>query len=296
MSESIDYSEQERELEIAEEVVPTPLTTYLRCPMCHQEMPYHLNIHGVTSFNEVISPSVPVILEPAVLPLSPKLEKSVVKRGEFRWRKVMEKSGKMRWVQQPAELEGTAELVPLIERSLLKRLKASDNLQGLAVEDKKAWLQMQCDDRRISFLRECLTLVIDRANILQDSYSQFITTDGFDFHKEIKIFFVGEVAQDAGGLMREWVTEITKVIFTESTGLFKWSRGEHDASYFINPKAKQTYPDFEHLGLLRFAGAILGKAIFEKIPVIPTLARPLLRRLLMTPYEPCLEDLRDYDF
>ena len=46
----------------------------------------------------------------------------------------------MRWVQQPAELEGTAELVPLVERSLLKRLKPSDNLQGLAIEDKKAWL------------------------------------------------------------------------------------------------------------------------------------------------------------
>jgi len=155
---------------------------------------------------------------------------------------------------------------------------------------------MQCDDRRISFLRECLTLVIDRANILQDSYSQFITTDGFDFHKEIKIFFVGEVAQDAGGLMREWVTEITKVIFSETTGLFKWSRGEHDASYLIYSKAKQSYPDFEHLGLLRFAGAILGKAIFEKIPVIPTLCRPLLRRLLMTPNDPTLEDLRDYDY
>lgn len=155
---------------------------------------------------------------------------------------------------------------------------------------------MQCDDRRISFLRECLTLVIDRANILQDSYSQFITTDGFDFHKEIKIFFVGEVAQDAGGLMREWVTEITKVIFSETTGLFKWSLGEHDASYFINSKAKQSYPDFEHLGLLRFAGAILGKAIFEKIPVIPTLCRPLLRRLLMAPDDPTLEDLRDYDY
>ena len=39
-----------------------------------------------------------------------------------------------------------------------------------------------------------MTLVIDRENILADSYSQFISTDGFDFHKEIKIFFVGEVA------------------------------------------------------------------------------------------------------
>jgi hypothetical protein len=32
-------------------------------------------------------------------------------------------------------------------------------------------------------------------------------------HKEIKIFYIGEVAMDAGGLMRQWVTDITKIIF-----------------------------------------------------------------------------------
>jgi hypothetical protein len=62
-------------------------------------MPYHLNIHGVTSFNEIISPSIPVILEPALLEASPKLEKNMIQKGELRWRKVKEKSGRIRWVQ-----------------------------------------------------------------------------------------------------------------------------------------------------------------------------------------------------
>jgi len=39
-------------------------------------------------------------------------------------------------------------------------------------------------------------------------------------HKEIKIFYVGEVALDAGGLMREWLTELTKALFSEEVGLF----------------------------------------------------------------------------
>lgn len=64
----------------------------------------------------------------------------------------------------------------------------------LDIEEKKQWLEIHCDLLRISFLRESLTLVIDRAHILSDSYAQFLTTDGFDFHKEVKIFFVGEVA------------------------------------------------------------------------------------------------------
>jgi hypothetical protein len=37
-------------------------------------------------------------------------------------------------------------------------------------------------------------LVIDREKILRDSFEQFRTTDAFDLHKEIKIFYIGEVA------------------------------------------------------------------------------------------------------
>jgi hypothetical protein len=60
-------------------------------------------------------------------------------------------------------------------------------------------------------------------------------------HKEIKIFYVNEVAQDAGGLMREWVTELTKALFSDETGLFKMTKGKEDVSYYPNPKAKQIY-------------------------------------------------------
>jgi len=39
-----------------------------------------------------------------------------------------------------------------------------------------------------------ITLVIEREHILRDSFEQFRTTDSFDLHKEIKIFYVDEVA------------------------------------------------------------------------------------------------------
>ena len=129
---------------------------------------------------------------------------------------------------------------------------------------------------------------------MSDSYHQFITTDGFDFHKEIKIFFVGEVAQDAGGLMREWITELTKSIFNDQTGLFKLCRGQNDTSYFLNSKAKNIFSDFEHLSYFRFAGSILGKAIFEKIPIIAKLNKILLRNIVGN-LQISLSDLKDYD-
>ncbi len=43
-------------------------------------------------------------------------------------------------------------------------------------------------------MHDSLTLVIEREHILRDSYFQWLTMDGFDFNKEIKIHFVGEQA------------------------------------------------------------------------------------------------------
>lgn len=152
--------------------------------------------------------------------------------------------------------------------------------KDLDIEEKKLWMEAKCDEHRIHFMRDGLTLVIDRVNILQDSYQQYITADGFDFHKELKIFFVGEVAQDAGGLMREWITELTKKLYNDETGLFRLFRGEHDTSYYFNTNSKFQYPDYEHLGYFRFAGSILAKALFDKIPIPTKLNRILFRKIV----------------
>lgn len=40
------------------------------------------------------------------------------------------------------------------------------------------------------------------------------------------------------------------------------------------------FPDFEHLGYYRFTGSIIGKALFEKIPILAKLNKVLLRALV----------------
>jgi hypothetical protein len=83
-------------------------------------------------------------------------------------------------------------------------------VKKLPLEEKKKWIEFKCDESRISYLQDSLTLVIDRKHILRDSYNQWVTySHDFDFKKEIKIYFIGESAQDAGGLMREWITQLT---------------------------------------------------------------------------------------
>lgn len=49
-------------------------------------------------------------------------------------------------------------------------------------------------------------------------------------------------------------------------GLFKILQGQSDCYYFPNPCAKYLHPE-HHLEYFRFAGQVLAKAMFEKIPV-----------------------------
>lgn len=66
-------------------------------------------------------------------------------------------------------------------------------------------------------MEDSITLVISRENIIEDTINQISSTDGFDLHKEIKIFFVDEEAQDAGGVFKEWIFHVIQEIFTGST-------------------------------------------------------------------------------
>jgi len=84
------------------------------------------------------------------------------------------------------------------------RLVPIDRVKEFTIEDKKLWLEFKCEESRLSC--EYVTLVIDRSEIIRDSFNQYLTADGFDFKKEIKIYFVGENSQDSAGLLREWLT------------------------------------------------------------------------------------------
>lgn len=62
-------------------------------------------------------------------------------------------------------------------------------------------------------------LLVERGqHLLRDSYLQ---GKNLDFKRKIKIHFMDEQALDAGGPLREWLTELTKILFSDEEGLFK---------------------------------------------------------------------------
>ena len=104
----------------------------------------------------------------------------------MRWSKKANKDGRVSWTQKKSTIKDTPFMS--IKDMNLHRAKL------LPLEEKKIWFETKCQERRISFLQDSITLVIEREHILRDSFEQFRTTDDFDLHKEIKIFYVNEVA------------------------------------------------------------------------------------------------------
>jgi hypothetical protein len=102
--------------------------------------------------------------------------------------------------------ETSFELVPTPLQLVNIRRIPIDRVRELSVEEKKHWLEGKCEERRESYQGEYLSLVIEREHLVRDSFYQYMTTDGFDFHKRLKIHLDGECGQDEDTLRREWIT------------------------------------------------------------------------------------------
>lgn len=122
--------------------------------------------------------------------------------------------------------------------------------------------------------------------------SSLIQSKKVNMYKQVKIEFAGDKVNDAGGLLREWMHMVIKEMFDEFTGMFQLCKTDE-----IMYKLKWDEDIDEQFSsqLLILFGVILGKAIFEKIPINSYLDRTLLRQLLSTDGEITLSDVFGYD-
>ena len=103
---------------------------------------------------------------------------------------------------------------------------------------------------------------------------------------------MGDKVNDAGGLLREWMHMVIKDMFDEFTGMFQLCNTD-DVMYKL--KWDEDIDEEFSCELLILFGVILGKAIFEKIPINSYLDRTLLRQLLSVQAEISLADVFGYD-
>lgn len=117
-----------------------------------------------------------------------------------------------------------------------------------------------------------LNIHISRSAILKESLVQILNLSSMELRSEFHVMFNGEIAHDAGGLTKEWLGLLINEVFNEKNGLFRLSNS-------CEPRYLPT-PHNENVEYYFLTGLVLGKAIFENIPLNCALCKPLLKHLL----------------
>jgi len=107
-------------------------------------------------------------------------------------------------------------------------------------------------------------------------------TDSANLRKIFRFEFIDEPAVDAGGVAREFFELAINAVFKPGLALFAKAHTESH-TYWINRHSSVAHPGHEDLHYMRFAGRLLGKALFDGHTTGAYLARPLLKHLLRAP-------------
>ena len=140
-------------------------------------------------------------------------------------------------------------------KTILPRGKADGTF-----EEKVQYLRYNLNERKIDWTKGSDKISVNRENILEQSINQFKKINPF---KELKIDFKGEVSQDAGGLIREWLTVLFNILLDEKSNLFEKSDTD-EISYIIKSCSNQNLQNNEKY---EFTGKLLAKALLENLTV-----------------------------
>ena len=121
---------------------------------------------------------------------------------------------------------------------------------------------------------------IKRKYIFEDGYKELSKIA--DLRGKMHIVFINELGnvedgQDAGGLFKEFLTQLIEIVFNPDYGLFITT--PVDLELFPNPNSRALFGQ-EDLNFYRFLGRILGRAVYDGITVNPQFARFFLRKLI----------------
>ena len=170
----------------------------------------------------------------------------------------------------------------------------NDDLEAVAAlpfREKQVWFERHVVKR--GSVRP-LTIEVRRSNALADSIRRFENASLWRLaNAPLRVRFRGEVAIDAGGVVREWFEVVARALFEDADiGAFE-AKPEAGYAANVNPVSGNAHYDakrraklglaIDHLRLFRFAGRFVAKALRDQIPLPVTLALPLLKHVLAVP-------------
>jgi hypothetical protein len=104
-----------------------------------------------------------------------------------------------------------------------------------------------------------LRLSVRRQNIFEDSFQKLRFCSAAEMRRPISVTFHGEDGIDAGGVAREWYSELAKEIFNANYCLFDNATNDN-VTFQPNP---YSHINSHHLDYFKFIGRIIGKAICD---------------------------------
>ncbi|XP_075971784.1 HECT and RLD domain containing E3 ubiquitin ligase 4 isoform X1 [Anticarsia gemmatalis] len=117
-----------------------------------------------------------------------------------------------------------------------------------------------------------LNLTVSRDHIVRDTVTQISNHETSQLKKPLRVEFIGEEAEDAGGVKKEFFMLLLKEIFDPVYGMFKQSEETNMIWFSNNP--------FEDDIMYYLIGAIYGLAIYNSIIIYVPFPLVLYKKLL----------------
>lgn len=194
--------------------------------------------------------------------------------------------------------------------------------QAMQFDQKVRWFEEKCQQLRYNWERGHIQVRVRRSNLLEDSVDLFKSLGQEDFRKIWQVQFIDEPGLDAGGLSREWFQLLSSEIFDPDTGLFRCSQ-TNQMAFEADPSSSKLLTlslrfvsllprkadknlvrlcyfkvhwgtdTFSGSNLYRFAGQVLGKAIFDGQLVVGHFVQYIYKHMLGWPVT--FKDLKGID-
>lgn len=134
-----------------------------------------------------------------------------------------------------------------------------DHTRVLDFDVKRRYFRQELERLDDGARREDLAVHVRREHVFEDSFRELHRRSAEEWKNRFYIVFEGEEGQDAGGLLREWYTIISREIFNPMYALFTTSPGDR-VTYMIN---SASHCNSNHLSYFKFVGRVIAKAIYD---------------------------------
>jgi hypothetical protein len=123
-------------------------------------------------------------------------------------------------------------------------------------------------------------MLVKRSDLMETSFQAVMKLEPAQMREIWRFQFAGEEGIDAGGLAREWFSEVSKHIFNVDFGLFGFS-GAGNTAFQISPHSG--IANERHLEYFYFAGRMIGKALLDGQTMHANVVRPLFKHMIGAP-------------